>query len=115
MQKKKKIDNKKLMKMIQDGLPQKEIMDKMEFKTSTQFKIAYLNAAMESDIVPKIKTGRGSAETVISKQVEVNKRGSLIIPKPLVDDMGFKEGDTFEARKTKAGVSLKKVEVKASA
>ena len=48
---------------------------------------------------------------MVKKEVSINKRGSLIIPKYLVQDMGFKEGDTFEARKTKAGVSLKKVEV----
>lgn len=111
MAKKKKIDNKKLVQEVQAGATAKELMDKFGFKTSTQAKVAYLNAAMEQGIVPEIKSGRGgSGKDAVSKDVVVNKRGSLIVPKKLVDEMGFKEGDTFEAGKTKAGISLKKIE-----
>jgi uncharacterized protein (DUF433 family) len=109
MAKKKKIDTKNLMKMVQDGNATKEIMKKFGFKTSTQLKVAYLNAAMEAGIVPEIKSGRSTSENEsVSKEIIVNKRGSLIVPRKLIEDFGFKEGDIFEAKKTKAGISLKK-------
>jgi hypothetical protein len=111
MPKKKTIDNKKLIKAVQDGATAKELMEKFGLKTSTQAKVAYLNAAMESGIVPEIKSGRsGSEKGSVSKETSVNKRGSLIVPKNLIEEFGFKEGDTFEAKKTKAGISLKKME-----
>ena len=110
MAKKKTVDNKKMIQAVQDGATTKELMNKFGFKTSTQAKVAYLNAAMESKIVPEIQSGRvGAGKESVSKVVSVNKRGSLIVPKNLVDDLGFKEGDAFEVRKTKAGMSLKNI------
>ncbi len=40
----------------------------------------------------------------------VSKRGSVVIPKAMIDEMGFKEGNRFTVRKTKSGISLKAVE-----
>jgi bifunctional DNA-binding transcriptional regulator/antitoxin component of YhaV-PrlF toxin-antitoxin module len=34
----------------------------------------------------------------------------LIIPKALVDTLGITDKDTFEVRKTKAGISLSRIE-----
>jgi bifunctional DNA-binding transcriptional regulator/antitoxin component of YhaV-PrlF toxin-antitoxin module len=45
----------------------------------------------------------------VKKEVAVSKRGSLIIPKELIEELGFKVGDLFMARKTKVGISLKLV------
>jgi AbrB family looped-hinge helix DNA binding protein len=104
---KRAIDNKALLKMVKDGAPQKEIMEKFGIKTSPQFKVAYLNAAMESGMVPEVRGGRAAKEKgPVSREVSVGKRGSLVIPKAVVNDLGLKEGDTFWARKTKSGVSL---------
>ena len=44
MPKKKALDAGKLIKMVQDEVPQAEIMKKMGFKTSTQLKTAYMTA-----------------------------------------------------------------------
>ena len=57
MAKKKTIENKEIIKAVQDGATTKELLDKFGFKTSTQAKMAYLNAAMEQGIVPEIKAG----------------------------------------------------------
>lgn len=108
MPKKKKVDNKGLVKMIQGGAPQKEVMDTFGFKTSSQLKIAYLNALMESGQAPEISKARGGAKSdAPSRIVVVNKRGSLIVPKNLVEEFGLRPGDGFEVRKSKAGISLK--------
>lgn len=43
------------------------------------------------------------------RDVKVNKRGSLVLPRTLLEEMGFDLEDTFIIRKTKAGISLRKV------
>jgi len=109
MPKKKAIDSKKLLKMIKDETPRPEIMKAFGFKTSTQLNNAYMNAAVEEGIVPEIKSGRGAAKATISNEVIVGKRGSIIVPKGLVNELGFVENDRFLVRKTKSGISLKKL------
>jgi hypothetical protein len=109
MPRKKKVDNKKLIDMVKGGTAQKDIMKKLGFKTSTQLKVAYANALMEEGKAPEIKSGKKAKASGKGKnEIKVNKRGSLIVPGPLVQAMGFKQGDAFLVRKTKAGVSLKK-------
>ncbi|MBU0514890.1 MAG: AbrB/MazE/SpoVT family DNA-binding domain-containing protein [Proteobacteria bacterium] len=110
MPKKLQVDAKKLLKMVKDGVPQKEIMSRLGFKTSTQLKTAITNAAMAEKILPPLVGGRkGGKQVAIKKNVKVNSRGSLIIPKQLIDAYGLKVGDSFEVRRSKAGMSLKKV------
>ena len=110
MPKKKKIDAKKLIEMVKGGTEQKEIMKKFGFKNSTQLKVAYANALMEEGKAPEIKTGVKAKSAGKGKnEIRVNKRGSLIVPAPLVQALGFKQGDSFQVRKTKAGISLKKI------
>lgn len=106
----KKIDNKKLLKAVEDGMPQNDIMKEFGFKTSTQLKVSIANAAMETGKLPQLMSGRGStASDEISDEIAVGKRGSLIIPKKLAEKLGLKEGDKFKVRKSAAGVSLKKL------
>lgn len=109
MPKKKKVDAKKLIKMVKDETPQPEIMKAFGFKTSVQLKNAYMNALIDEGSVAPIKKGRGAAKKAVSNEVNVGKRGSIIIPKGLVEEMGFVGNDTFLVRKTKAGVSLKRL------
>jgi hypothetical protein len=109
MPKKKTVDTKKLIKMIKDETPQPEIIKEFGFKTSTQLKNAYMNALIEEGTVPAIKSGRGAAQKTISNDVKVGKRGSIIIPKGLVEELGYVENDSFLVRKTKTGISLKRI------
>lgn len=110
MPKKKTIDEKALIAMVAGGNPQKEIMEKFGFKTPTQLKVAYANAQMASGTIPEIKKGRKTAaKAAASKNATVNKRGSLVITKALVEDMGFAVGEVFAIRKTKSGISLRKM------
>jgi AbrB family looped-hinge helix DNA binding protein len=105
---KKTIDSEALIRMISDKVPQNEIMAKFGFKTSTQLKVAYANALMETGQAPALKSGRGKNANDVDPTVKVGKRGSIVIPKNLVELFGFKENDSFEIRKSAAGLSLKK-------
>ncbi|MCB2171003.1 MAG: hypothetical protein KQI78_25375 [Deltaproteobacteria bacterium] len=109
MAKRKSVDSKKLIKMIEDETPQPEILAAFGFKTSTQLKSAYANALIDEGTVPPIKSGRGAAKATISNEVTVGKRGSIIVPKGLVAELGYVENDRFLVRKTKSGISLKKL------
>lgn len=104
---KKKIDEEALLKMVQDEVPQKEIMERFGFKTSTQLKVAYTNALMSAGKVPEIKSGRGRGGKPPKTTIVVNKRGSLIIPKSLVTHYGLREGQSFEVEKSKTGLAVK--------
>ena len=108
MAKRKEFDAKRLVKMVKDGVAQSEIMKKFGFNTSTQLKVAYANAMMEAGEIPEIQSSRsGKPSNGIKKEVSVSKLGNLIIPKELIEELGFKEKDLFVTRKTRTGISLK--------
>ncbi len=110
MPQRKKIDSKKLIQMVKDGTVQKEILEKFGFNTSTQLKVAYANALMGEGQAAEIQTGtKGKAPAKAKNEIKVNKRGSLIVPGPMVQALGYKQGGAFQIMKTKAGISLKKV------
>ena len=90
-------------------------MEKFGFKNSTQLKVAYANALMDSGDAPKIKgAGRGKKDKPVNTKIKVNGRGSLIIPKALVESLNIDEKQVFEVKKTAAGISLKTVKEPAS-
>lgn len=106
---KKKVNYKKLLEAVNSGKPQAEIIKEFKFNTATQFKNHYLEALMDAGQAPAIVTKRASAKAAPTKEAFVSKRGSVAISKDLISDMGFAEGDKFEVRKTKTGISLKKM------
>jgi hypothetical protein len=107
---KKKVNYKKLIEAVKSGKSQSEIIKDFNFNTTAQFKSHYLDALIQSGQAPEIKTGRAPKKAEPAKEALVNKRGSVVINKGLVADMGFEEGDKFLIRKTKSGISLKKLD-----
>jgi hypothetical protein len=110
MSRKKALNTAKLIKMIDDEIPQAEIMKKMGFKTSTQLKTAYMGALITEGKVPGIQSGRGGGKVAKVKAIGVGKRGSIILSKELVESLGIGAKDKFTVRKTRAGIALKKSE-----
>jgi hypothetical protein len=106
---KKKVDYKKLLKTVESGKHQADIIKEFKFNTASQFKNHYLTALIEAGRAPQIQTSRASAKKTLSKEALVGKSGSVVIPKALIEEMGFTEGEKFGVRKTKAGISLKKL------
>jgi hypothetical protein len=102
------VDSKQLIDMIDSGTPQKEIMEKFGIKNSTQLKVAYANALMETGKAAEIKSGRALGKKQIPREISIGKRGSLIVPKDLISELGFQEGDSFTVKKSRTGISLSK-------
>ena len=109
MPKKKAIDNAKLIKLVEEGIPRPEIMKKLNIKTSQQLTLSYAKAMMDMGKIPVIQGGRGGAAAKESNEITVGKRGSVIIPKDMAAKLGVAIGDKFSVRKTKAGIALKKL------
>ena len=110
MPRKKTVNSEKLIKAVESSLPSTEIMAKFGIKTSAQLKALYLDALVERGLVKGIagRASKAAQAAKKSKEIKVNKRGSLVLPQAMVQEMGFSVGDTFNVRRTKAGVSLKK-------
>jgi hypothetical protein len=110
MPRKKKVDAAKLIKAVESGRSSKEIMAEFGFNTPTQLKSYYLDALVakgkaagiigKAARAPKVKRAKG---------LKVNKRGSLVVPKEKIEEMGFKIGETFSIKPSKAGISLKRI------
>jgi hypothetical protein len=107
---KKKVNYKKLIEAVKSGKNQSEIIKQFKFNTAAQFKSHYLDALIQAGEAPEIKTGRAAKKVEPLKNTFVGKSGSVIINKILVAEMGFEEGDKFSVRKTKSGISLRKID-----
>lgn len=110
MPKKKTIDMEKLIKAVESGKNSKEIMAEFKIKTLPQLKSLYVDALMDRGQVATIKSSRGRkpSKQDNSKEIRVNNRGSLVVTKELIEEMGFAIGDSFSVTMTPAGVSLKR-------
>lgn len=108
MPKKKKVDAKSLIKAIDAGKTQAEIMSEFGYKSSAQVKTAYMNALVEAGKVTPISGGRGP-KAAKAKAIGVGKRGSIIIAKEMVDRLEIGADEKFTIRKTRAGIALKRV------
>ena len=112
MPRKKVVDYKKLVEMVEAEVPRNEIMQQLDISTALQLKTLYVDALASMGRIPQVVNTRSNAASpmdVKSMELFINKRGSLIVPKEVINSMGFEVGDTFAVRKTAAGVSLKKV------
>jgi len=109
MAKRIKINSKELIKAVESGLPKKEIMAKFGIKNYGQLKPLYVDAlSKEGKIKGIVMSRKSKTRGKNSKEIKVNKRGSLVIPRKMIEEMGFKVGEPFMAGKTEVGVSLKR-------
>ncbi len=94
---------------MESGTPRSEIMIQFGFKSPVMVSTYYLDALVEAGrakwIVGRQPTAKSGKKARILK---VNQRGSLVVRRELVEEMGFSIGENFSIRKTKEGISLKR-------
>jgi bifunctional DNA-binding transcriptional regulator/antitoxin component of YhaV-PrlF toxin-antitoxin module len=105
--KKKLVEHNALLQAIEMGLPQADIMKKFGIKTTAALETAYFNALVALGKIQDINKKRKPKK--VDNKVRINSRGSLIIPKKLVDSLELDESDTFEVTKNGTGLLLKRV------
>ena len=103
MARRRKIDATKVFEAVESGRLSKDVMDSYGLEKPAPSPGRRKGGA---------KGGEGSATpgaSGILADVTISKRGSLVLPKALVEELGYKLDDTFVARRTKVGIILKPV------
>ena len=103
---------KRLIEMVKKGVPDKEIMKELGIQTRTSLKKMYYDALVEAGKIKDIVTERQAKRATTKRRpVRITKRGTVLLGKALViDDFGFREGDSFTVSRRKDSIILRKKE-----
>ena len=105
MARKRLVDQNALVQAVEMGKPSNEIMQQFGFKTLAALKIAYMDALIALDKVPAVK--KGTKKKKVNNIVGINSRGTLVIPKKLVDALALDETALFAIEKKGNDLYLK--------
>jgi hypothetical protein len=105
-----KEEYKKLVEMVKKNVPDKEMMEKLGVQSKAALKKMYYDALVEAGKIKDILTEKETKKaTGKARTFSIGKRGTITLSKALLmDDFGFKEGDTFSVSKRKDSVILRK-------
>ena len=104
MAKKKLVEHNSLLQAVEMGMTKDAIMEKFNIKSMPELKVAYYDALVALDKIEDVK--KGSKSKKVDNKVSINSKGSLVIPKQLVDDLDLGEMDTFKVVKSESGLML---------
>jgi len=105
MVKKRLVGHNSLIQAIEGGLSKQELMKRFGYKTFGSLKVAYLNALVALDKIPAENNKR--RERKVDNVVGINSRGSLVIPKKLVDSLALDKTTLFRVVKDGTDLFLK--------
>ena len=105
MAEKRLVDHNRLIQAIEAGFPKQELMKQFGYKTFGDLKVACLNAFMALDKIPAVN--KKSREGEVDNVVGINSRGSLVIPKKLVDSLDLDKTTLFRVVKDGTDLFLK--------
>lgn len=108
MARKRLVEHNALVQAIEMGLSQKAVMEKFGYKSAAALKAAYYEALVALDKIPALNNSRQKKKTV-DNVVKINGRGSLVIPKDLVEALGLNPADQFRVEKNGTALSLRPV------
>ena len=101
MTRRRKVDASKVIEAVESGRLSRDVMD---------------GFGLEKPSPPAGRRRRGRRKSgeepmtgIVLGDVTVSKRGSLVLPRALVQELGLSEEETYIVRKTKAGIILKVV------
>jgi len=105
-------EGKRLIEMVRKGIPDKEIMRELGIQTRASLKKMYYDALVEAgkikDILAEKKVKKAASRR---RPVAIGKRGTILLSRALlIDQLGFKEGDTFRVAKRGDSIILRRTE-----
>ena len=105
-----KAEAKKLVEMVREGIPDKEIMRELGIQTKASLKKMYYDALVEAGKIKDIMTERELKRAAPKRRaLTIGKRGTILLSRPLlVNQLGFKEGDKFTVAKRRDSLILRK-------
>ncbi len=104
MKKRRIVDSSKLIEAVESGQLDRNLVSKFGIETSRTRKLGSKEAADKEKALRR-RQGAGSGK---NKKITVNQRGSLVVPREIVETLGFELGETFQVKKTNSGISLKR-------
>lgn len=110
MAKKKLVEHNALVQAIEMGRPQEAVMEAFGIKSAAALKTAYYNALVALGKVPGLNNSRTKKKKKIDTVVNINNRGSLVIPKQLVDQLALDPSARFSVEKNDSGLVLRIVQ-----
>lgn len=105
--KKKLVEHNALLQAVEMGLSKDAIMEKFNIKSLQELKVSYFDALVALDKIKDVKKGHKAKK--VDNKVSINSRGSLVIPKKLIDNLDLGEMDTFKVVKSDSGLMLQTV------
>ena len=105
-----KVEVKKLIEMVEERLPDKEIMKELGIQSRASLKRIYYDALVEAGKIKDIMTERKIKKATPERRaLRIGKRGTMLLSnKLLIDHLGFQKGDKFSIGKRKDSIVLKK-------
>jgi len=104
---KKLVEHNALLQAVEMGMTKEAIKEKFNFRTLQELKLAYYDALVALDKIKDVKKGHKPKK--VDNKVSINSRGSLVIPKKLIDDLDLGGMDTFKVVKNDSGLILETV------
>ena len=101
---KKLVEHNALVQAIEMGQSQETVMAKFGIKTPAALKTAYYNALVALEKIPGLNNTRKKKD--VGNTVKINSRGSLVLPKPLVEALELSPDDQFKVEKNGNGLTL---------
>jgi hypothetical protein len=86
---KKLVEHNALLQAVEMGMSKDAIMEKFNIKNLPELKVAYYDALVALDKIKDVKKGHKPKK--VDNKVSINSRGSLVIPKKLVDALNLGE------------------------
>ena len=107
-----KVEAKRLIEMVEKGIPATEIRKELGIKSKAPLKGMYYKALVEVGKIKGIVTERKMKKAGPKRRaLKIGKRGTILLGKALlVDQLGFKEGDKFTVAKRRDSIILRKME-----
>jgi hypothetical protein len=105
-----KAEAKKLIEMVEKGIPANEIREELSIKPKAPLKGMYYKALVEAEKIKGIVTERARKKGEPRRRaLKIGKRGTILLSERLlVDQLGFKEGDKFSVSKRRDSIVLRK-------
>ena len=107
MAQKKLVEHNALLQAVEMGMTKEAIVEKFNFKSPQEFKVAYYDALVALDKIKDVKKDRKPKK--VDNKISINSKGSLVIPKKLIDHLDLGEMDTFKVVKGDNGLILQTV------
>ena len=106
-----KAEAKKLIEMVEEGIPAKEIRKELGIKPKAPLKGMYYRALVEAGKIKDILIKRGGKGAPKRRPLRIGTRGTILMSKALLaDQLGFKAGDKFSVSKRRGSITLRKTE-----